>query len=245
MCLLTYYPSGAMPDTEMLANGADFNPHGHGFAIVVDRQVIVRHGMNPTELVSTFVRMRAAYPDGPALFHSRFATHGSIGTRNCHPFVVGGDKRTVLAHNGVLPAPARPASRDVRSDTRVLAEVLLPAGRFGSLASRRGRQRFTRWLGPSNKIVLLTVDHRYQQSAYLFNEDGGSWWDGVWYSNLDFCAFGTIGEADIDGCYLDCDFCGAFATLDPVTGICDACGCFDCGQPKMHCLCYVPQRLTV
>jgi glutamine amidotransferase len=245
MCLLTYYPSGAMPDPEMLTGGADCNPHGHGFAIVADRHVIVRHGMNPVDLVSTFERMRAAYPDGPALFHSRFATHGSVGTHNCHPFLVGGDKRTVLAHNGVLPAPARPTGRDWRSDTRVFAEVLLPAARFGSLTTRRGRARLARWLGPSNKIVVLTVDPRYRQSAYLFNEDCGYWCDGVWYSNLDFCTVGALDEADVEGSYLDCDACGAVDMLDPVTGICDACGCFDCGQSKSHCLCYVPQRLTV
>jgi glutamine amidotransferase len=245
MCLLTYYPGGAMPDPEMLTEGAECNPHGHGFAIVTNRRVITQHGMNADHIVSTFARMRASNPDGPALFHSRFATHGDIGMDNCHPFTVGRDKRTVLAHNGVLPIQARPTGCDTRSDTRILAQDLVPSGRFGSLTNRRGRDRLTTWLGPSNKVVLLTVDPRYGQSAYLFNEERGFWCDGVWYSNLDFHAFGAIATVDVDYFELDCDTCGAFDALDPVTGICVACGCPDCGQPMTHCLCYTPERITV
>ncbi|MFE7803032.1 hypothetical protein [Nocardia sp. NPDC057440] len=63
---------------------------------------------------------------------------------NCHPFVVGGDPRTVLAHNGIL---AHPSSGDPRSDRRIAAEDLLPRRPFGSLDSWAGHERLERWLG--------------------------------------------------------------------------------------------------
>ncbi|MGW5105951.1 hypothetical protein [Nocardia sp. NPDC004123] len=45
------------------------------------------------------------------MFHSRFATHGFITNQNCHPFAIGGDERTVMAHNGVLPDIVQPRPR--------------------------------------------------------------------------------------------------------------------------------------
>lgn len=211
MCLLTYLPANVQPDTEALRCGAQCNNDGHGFGIVVPGQeeILVGKGMNAEEVIAEFVRLRAQYPHGPALFHSRLTTHGNTGVDNCHPFVVNGDARTVVAHNGILPRDSHPkilgytvrpsdkdpnvqirsAVYDQRSDTRILADDLLME-RWPTLDSRHTRKRLTRWLGTGNKILVLTTDPRYRKDAYLFNADLGVWTGGIWYSNSSFRPFG-------------------------------------------------------
>jgi hypothetical protein len=40
-------------------------------------------------------------------------------------------------------------------------------------------------MGPDNLMVLLTVDRRYRQHAYVFNEASGIWDpSGIWYERL-------------------------------------------------------------
>ncbi|MEU3010044.1 class II glutamine amidotransferase [Nocardia asteroides] len=182
MCILTFIRPAITPDYDALANGAIANPHGHGWAIHAGSRLIVGHGLDPRETITEFALARTEFPDGPALFHSRFATHGNHTTGNCHPFAIGGDKRSVLAHNGVLPDHVHPLHGDDRSDTRIAAEDFLPRAPFGSLDSWIGRSRFERWLG-HDKAVILTVDPAYKHPAYIFNEQAGHWRDGSWYSN--------------------------------------------------------------
>lgn len=183
MCLLTFIPAGKQPDEGALLRGIDSNPHGNGFAIVHCDQVIVRKSMDGDKLLSEFMELREQCPDGPAIFHSRITTHGATTEDNCHPFNVGHDPRTVFAHNGIMPNRVQPRGKDQRSDTRITAEDFLP--RFGNLNKPTTRKAFTRWMTANytNKAVILTVDPRYSENAYLFNEAAGMWDDGIWYSN--------------------------------------------------------------
>jgi len=181
VCLLTYLPAGVAPDLAALRTGAAANPDGHGYAVVAGDRLLTGRGLDADGLLEEFAHVRDLHPDRPALFHSRLATHGTLGPDNCHPFAVGADPRTVIAHNGILPALVQPRRGDPRSDTRIAAEDLLPA--LGPLHLRRTRQHLQRWMGPHNLMVLLTVDPRYRRHAYLFNEANGLWHDGTWYSN--------------------------------------------------------------
>jgi glutamine amidotransferase len=184
MCLLTFIPAGVQPNLTNLATGAENNADGHGYAIVADGRIIVGRGLDDDDVIERFAAARRMNPQGPALFHSRIATAGRVNIANCHPFYVGDDSQTVLAHNGILPAKAQPYLWDTkRSDTRILAEVLLPKGRVSTIRSRRGRQRICNWMGGSNKIVVLTVNPAYSKSAYLLNPGRGIWDEGIWYSN--------------------------------------------------------------
>jgi glutamine amidotransferase len=247
MCLLTFCPTNVTPDTTALLNGAYCNADGHGFAIVADDRLIVERGMNAEAMVEAFVAARRRHPDGPALFHSRMTTHGDTSLDNCHPFPVGGDARTVLAHNGVLPETVRPAKSDPRSDTRITAEDFLPT--FGSLRTRRNRARFEQWMTPHNKMVLLTVDRRFTRRAYILNETSGIWDCGIWYSNN-----GYLSDAEalwpLDGASRDwppfepgpdqlyrCWICRG--VIDVTEDACRSCGwCLDCGEMPYGCSCY-------
>lgn len=184
MCLLTFLPDGVMPDPDALHRGAERNPDGHGLAIVAGDQLIVRRGMSPHTMIDKLVRLRRRYPAGPALFHSRLATHGTRSLANCHPFAVDGDRRTVLAHNGILPSRVQPTKADPRSDTRIAAEEF--RARFGPPHQARVRRRLERWITPFNRIVILTVDPAFTRQAFILNEHAGTWHDGTWYSNHDY-----------------------------------------------------------
>jgi hypothetical protein len=258
MCLLTFFPNGVMPDTDALLNGTFFNDDGHGFAIVdkVSNKIIVERGMDAKEMVYTFAHRRSVMPDGPAMFHSRLATDGLINLLNTHPFPVGGDPRTVLAHNGIMPL--RPSKGDPRSDTRIVAEQHIPRA-FGTLRRRRARMAFERWMGSWNKAVILTVDSRFRGNAFLLNEKAGIWTeDGIWYSNDAYKPFQPIGtirptggwswEQDAEpeeGSTMGYITCwGCQRKTSNWFGECVHCGlCFDCNEPAAGCFCWSPARL--
>jgi hypothetical protein len=261
MCMLTYVPAGIQPDTDALGNGVERNQDGHGYAVVAGNRIIVGHSLDPEIMIKEFAAVRERHPDGPALFHSRFGTHGGVTKANCHPFRVGGDRRTVMAHNGILPSEVHPAKGDRRSDTRIAAEDLLPLQPFGSLAHRKARRRFEQWLGPSNKVLILTVDPAYGDRAILLNEQAGIWDNGIWYSNMDYQQR-SVGvwqpapgwwdddwpatRADWPPEYLaPCGVCEVEGAINPMTGYCDVCSaCVDCQAWEEDCLCYTPTRAT-
>ncbi|WHT20207.1 hypothetical protein N8J89_03795 [Crossiella sp. CA-258035] len=228
--------------------GAFNNPDGHGFAIVQDGQIVVRRGMDPDELIEDFTKIRAEHPDGPALFHSRFATHGDIGEANCHPFEVGGDPRTVLAHNGILPANVQPKFGDRRSDTRIAATEFLPRNPFGSLTLRRSRRRLADWMTALNKFVILTVDARYRRQYYIINEKSGIWDGGSWYSNDGYLrpqwSAQMAHSPDVPGFDdYECECCFEVGSIDVRTGVCLVCECCcECGEYYRFCGCPWPEQ---
>lgn len=238
MCILTFYKPGVTPDLEALRDGAAANPHGHGYAVVADDRIIVGHGLDANLVIDEFAYVRAIFPDTPALFHSRFATHGSITERNCHPFALGADERTVMAHNGVLPEVVHPQIGDPRSDSRVAAEDFLPREPFGPLDSWTGRAGLEDWLN-GDKMIILTVDPRYKHTAYLLNEHHGHWSsDGIWYSNHSYL-WREPNATHQPGSYLYdyCDYCGQY-DLERTGPHCAACGfCDECWREFPHCEC--------
>ncbi|WP_410585435.1 hypothetical protein [Amycolatopsis sp. lyj-108] len=237
--MLTYLPEAIQPDVEALGNGASHNDNGHGYAIVANDRIITGRGMQDSVVIEEFAALRRLHPDGPALFHSRLATHGSIGEANNHPFPVGADARTVLAHNGILPVEAQPGKGDDRSDTRIAADEFFPSDPFSSFDRPATRKLIERWLGRSNKIVILTVDPRYHYSGYIFNEQAGIWHGNSWYSNYDFeYHYSDLrpGHAAWWGIDDGCMFCCANDCIDPETGLCLSCGfCPMCGGEESEC----------
>ncbi|MFE3001372.1 class II glutamine amidotransferase [Nocardia sp. NPDC059246] len=235
MCLLTFLPAGIAPDLDALRTGAAINDEGHGFAVVAGDRVVVGRGLDVEQVIGEFAHVRAEHLDGPALFHSRLATHGTVSLDNCHPFRLGGDPRTVLAHNGTLPRRVRPGPYDPRSDTRIAAETYLPSMPFGSLDTRHGRAGLEAWLGKS-KLVILTVSPTFAERAYILNEDAGIWKSGIWYSNSGFRADHRSLLHSRSWLYV-CECCGD-VDFSRRGRYCGRCGwCFHCANAFPHCDC--------
>lgn len=227
MCILSYLPPETPVDVDGLFNGGLHNPDGHGWAIVAtEDEIVVGKSLDLADALDAFVTARERFPEGPALFHSRWATHGSVRLDNVHPFLMGGSGQTVVAHNGVLPAEAHPKAGDDRSDTRKFADEILST-RFRRLDKPAAQRALSQWCGKGNKLVILTTDPRYRCSSYIVNEDAGRWDGdtGIWHSNGDYLSAPkwpvTVGAVAAQLDYYGCVVCR--------DGFIDRNGyCFDC-----------------
>lgn len=263
MCMLCVVPPNVIPSREKLENSALNNPHGFGFAIVIpsEKRIHAERTMNADTSINRFIEMRSKYPEGYAMWHARFATHGTTTVDNCHPFKVGKDERTYLAHNGILPI-IEPTG-DTRSDTRIFAEDLLPS--IGGVVSLDNPQvqNLIEDFTTGSKVCVLTVHPDAQFQCYLFHEEKG-WKDdsGVWWSNdtcylpkpysytsntwqstkpLDF-----LSKSDKDeSTFYECTVCELVVDEDQLweSGLgddyCPQCGCcYSCNTYMTDCLCY-------
>jgi len=267
MCMLCVVPPNVIPSREKLENSALNNPHGFGFAIVIpsEKRIHAERTMNADTSINRFIEMRSKYPEGYALWHARFATHGTTTVDNCHPFKVGNDNQTYLAHNGVLPI-IEPKG-DNRSDTRIFAEDLLPA--IGGVASLDNEQvqNLIEDFTTGSKVCILTVDPRAQYQCYLFHKEKG-WEDesNVWWSN-DSCflpkpytytptswdkhdygsKWKSVQPLDFSSevIFYECSVCELSVTEEDLLEMgygddyCPQCGsCYDCKTYMSDCLCY-------
>lgn len=262
MCMLCVVPPNVIPSREKLENSALNNPHGFGFAIVIpsEKRIHVERTMNADTSINRFIEMRGKYPEGYALWHARFATHGTTTIDNCHPFRVGKDSHTYLAHNGILPIIE--PNGDTRSDTRIFAEDLLPA--IGGVASLDNPQvvNLIEDFTSGSKVCVLTVHPDAKYQCYLFHEEKGwrddsqVWWsndtchitppylytpsNNKWYSTkpLDFVT-------KYEPVFYECEVCDFSVSEDELldSGLgdeyCPQCGCcYGCGTYMTDDLCY-------
>lgn len=178
MCLLTFMQEYTTADTDELAIGAVNNPDGFGYAVHAGTHIVKGSGLNFDAVLDNFLKTRAIH-SGPALFHSRITTHGSTSINNCHPFQVGKDTNTVVAHNGMLPI----AARNGMSDTAIFAKELFPSwGGASTLNSKKTRKKLSKFADGS-KLVFLSANPDVQDDYYIINENDGHWVEGVWWSN--------------------------------------------------------------
>ena len=178
MCLLTFIPEYTDINLEHLSNGAENNPDGFGWAIHTGRAIASHSGLNYDAVVDRFIEARKTHK-GHALFHSRITTHGGTSLDNCHPFQVGRDGQSVVAHNGMLPIDAKGG----KSDTRIFAEELFPSwGGVATLNSKKMRKRLAKFASGS-KLVFLSANPDVNHDFVIINEKDGHWADGVWWSN--------------------------------------------------------------
>lgn len=270
MCMLCVLSPGVTPSRDKLENSALNNPDGFGFAIAIpeENRIHVETTMNPDTSINRFLEMRTLYPWTYAIWHARLATHGTTNIDNCHPFRVGDDSRTVLAHNGILPVVID--KNDKRSDTRVFAEEVLPA--IGGVAALDNEQLFNlvEEFCSGSKVAILTLDPSAEHTCYVINESAGKFDnEGVWWSNdshsLSYYSYAPSNKwysgKSLEGFFQDeelvrnpngsvyedewCQVCGNVSTDAEVLekAICSTCrSCVLCFMSELDCLCLVPER---
>lgn len=255
MCMLCVIPPNVIPSRDKLENSALNNPHGFGYAIAIPSEARIHtfRTMNADQCINQFFEDRFKYMDGYAIWHARYATHGSTTLDNCHPYRVGSDEQTYLAHNGILSVIENPQEK--RSDTRIFAEDLLPT--IGGVASLDNPQVWNMLedFTTGSKVAVLTVNPNARHQLYLLHEDKGLedsdkvWWSNStcyltsWYSQPTISAMtGMVTEEDEEWLYCHvCDYVVEYwdALKSGDDSYCWQCGsCFGCQQMKDKCLCY-------
>jgi len=256
MCLLVVCEPNSTPNAVDLHAGACSNPHGFGFAIHAGDKIISERSMSAKKSIARFLELRAQYPEGYAMWHARYATHGVKNEQNCHPFKVGNDERTYLAHNGVLDISI--GKSDKRSDTRVFAEDTLPRiGGVSALDDDNVWIMAETW-AKGSKIAILTCDPAAMHPMYLLNESAGSWDnEGIWWSNQSHKRTTYLAPVkpieyddklwdyavDLDADLEMCPYCESATDLTENPYYCTMCqSCFDCSVMIDDCLCYTPNK---
>ena len=256
MCLLIVCEPNSTPNKADLHAGACSNPHGFGFAIHAGDKIISERSMSAKKSIARFLELRKQYPEGYAMWHARYATHGVKNEQNCHPFMVGGDERTYLAHNGVLDISI--GKSDKRSDTRVFAEDTLPRiGGVSALDDDNVWIMAETW-AKGSKIAILTCDPAAKHPMYLLNESSGSWDnEGIWWSNQShkrsvYAIPTKVEPVNYDDKMWDyavevdlevCPYCESATDVTDNPYYCNLCqSCYDCGIMIDDCLCYTPNR---
>ena len=271
MCLLVVCNPNSTPSKDDLKMGACKNPHGFGFAIDTGSGIISERSMSAKKSIARFLELREQYPNGYAMWHARYATHGVKNELNCHPFKVAGEYDTYLAHNGVLDIHI--PKGDKRSDTRIMAEELLPRlGGVSALDDDYVYDMISSWAS-GNKVVVMTNDPSAQYKIYIINENLGSWDDnGIWWSNnshkptistprtesysytygdepsvYDIVATDSHFEPHLfEDNKFECPNCESVVDLWESELYCTMCECcFDCSAQFLECLCYNPKTKSM
>lgn len=271
MCMLCVIPPNTIPERSKLENSALNNPHGYGFAIVVpeENRIICERTMDADESINRFLKLRAEYQTGYAMWHARYATSGERTVDNCHPFLLPDTQypnTTYVGHNGVLDVIE--PKHEKRSDTRIFVEDLLPA--IGGVKALDNDQvwnllnEFTR----GSKVCVLTVHPLAEYQMYLFHEDAGNTDEaGVWWSNkscelsygyswqdsykdyytgshtLSDSKTSKDSEYDYYNSFL-CDTCDMLISFDEaIDDTCPTCHtCLMCLMTESSCVCYKPNK---
>lgn len=188
MCLLVFMPEGATASRKSLEQASWYNDDGFGWAIRTKEKILVGKHMDFDKAYDEFMSARSSY-NGDALFHLRITTQGATNLDNCHPFYVGKDQLSVVAHNGMLPVND---DKTGRSDTRIFAESLLPKrGGISFLNGEQSLKELEKWADGS-KLVFLTANPASKWRYVIVNMADGHWAaddsedKGVWFSNSSY-----------------------------------------------------------
>jgi glutamine amidotransferase len=185
MCLLICGISKEIPTLEELQNSCANNPDGFGFALVREAsggmELVSKRSMHSGVLIDEFAREVDSPNTIAWLFHSRIATSGAVNEFQSHPFRVGRDSRSVLAHNGILPLKGENGD----SDTAHLARVVVPSmGGVPALHQSGVFDMFDSWVEDNNsKVAILSARSDVEYPLLIAGETLGKWRGDVWFSN--------------------------------------------------------------
>lgn len=169
MCCIIHRPAGVkMPNYRIFEQIYLHNRDGIGFCTSTGKSL---HTMDFYEFLREIHKVRK---DEEVIIHFRWATHGSVSTKNCHPFY---DKETNIwfAHNGVLHIPT---GRDMTDSETFFRNRFLPQLKTHTY---------------DDPVLWQYVNVERGASRFIFMRDGevkrlGAWaqFGGCYYSNMNW-----------------------------------------------------------
>ena len=183
MCLIFLKPRGAKNylTYERFLNALYRNPDSIGIVYKGKKNITVKKYVGETlknedELKKIYDEINSK--DEFAI-HFRFATHGKIDVKNCHPYYV--DKDIWLMHNGILADYGNKNSS--KSDTKDFIDSYLKPYMKDKdtsiIFNKNFKKKLSEIIGYGNKLLLF--DNKFNWS--IINEHLGYWIDGCWLSN--------------------------------------------------------------
>lgn len=98
MCVIVHLPKHVALSQKILKNCYENNPDGFGIMAVIDGKIQIAKSMGD---FNAFLAEYKQFPQNvQRAIHFRWATHGDVVEKNCHPFSVTDD--IYMMHNGVL-----------------------------------------------------------------------------------------------------------------------------------------------
>lgn len=236
MCLIAYSPSGR-PPKQSLQNGLRENPDGWGYVFPENGRLVRRRGMTDERFWRLWKKDESRIGDGPVLWHARWATHGLLCKKNCHPMLLGEEHGEIaFAHNGILRMP----DHAELSDTALFVQNVLNKAKPGFLKDQTIVSAIETFVKPGKAVFLDGTG-----DAVIINEYYGSWDNGVWYSNDGYRytqRFWKDSKTNTNTIYDHCYYCG-----EPSKEICCECllcstcsgdsFCEECGYCNDCCVC--------
>lgn len=177
MCLAIYKPATTKPDWEAYREGFSGNPHGWGFATIDNGELLDAVGIGNFD---EFRRNFEPFAHCESIIHFRWATHGTKGTENCHPFTHDG---LAMIHNGIIDIDTK--DDESRSDTfHFFTKVVMPMYERDRDFFLRDDIIYTMEMAHSgSKFCFLRADG---QSAIWNKSRGVDEYDGHWFSNYGY-----------------------------------------------------------
>ena len=154
-----------MPPKEIIEAAAFYNPHGFGFC--------TPNKFYKTLSFNAFIKnIKKIDKNEPAILHFRYATHGSIKRKNCHPFK---NENIFFAHNGVVNV--KPINDMTDSETLFKTDVMNCINKYGF-----NYKKLEKTLKPYSGYSKFAIMKNAQIKTFgEFTE-----LDGYLYSNLRF-----------------------------------------------------------
>jgi len=179
MCIAIVKPEGKWITKETLAECFRSNPHGAGYAKIVQTEAGPK--VEITKGFFSFDKFWESYSgsvsaDDIALLHFRIKTSGKQDEANCHPFAIDNG---ALIHNGPCLNRTHCSGDKDMSDTAQFADKFVKTWDYDKVSEL---QPFIEAFIGSEKVAFLFNDGRY----VICNEQNGLWEKGVWYSNTSF-----------------------------------------------------------
>ena len=152
------------------------NPDGAGIAWVSEKGLHVKKGYFSFKKLWLDISKLEKYP---VLLHCRLATHGSITSDNCHPFLLGNN--VAIAHNGIIDMDTLSLEGDI-TDSLAFGKRYIEPFKPDSLEHYAIKELLEAAIGYYNKIAILKEDGKF----IILNEEEGVEYKGIWFSNSSY-----------------------------------------------------------